>query len=154
MIGVPRKNRAANNPDRRVAPPGAVDDADVERFLSQLRYEGRATHKLHSGDYRFEPPANPGARKSVCDQKRAVNLAEAQALLKTGIRRGMLSKFTENGVPKDVWAVDEQGEVYEAKCDPLEVARNPGRRIGYHGYRLDREDSSWRYITDEWERRQ
>jgi len=40
----------------------------------------------------------------------------------------MVSRYCEeNGLPKYIWAVDEQGEAYEAKTG----------NDGYHGYRLD-----------------
>ena len=62
-------------------------------------------------------------------------------LFERGIELGMVSRFDEGGVPKYVWAVDEFGEVYEAKT-------KPGRDEPYHGYRLgDDERAMRRYVT-------
>ena len=52
--------------------------------------------------------------------------------------------------PKYVWAVDEHGEVYEAKTKPERAERG----ADYHGYRVgDDERDMRRYILDEWGRR-
>ena len=45
----------------------------------------------------------------------------------------MVSQFSENGVPKYVWSVDLNGDVYEAKT-------HPNRNFEYHGYRLGEDD--------------
>ncbi len=59
----------------------------------------------------------------------------------------MVSRFPEGSTPKYVWAVDENGEAYEAKA-------KPGREIEYHGYRLGEDDSLMRrYVQDEWNNR-
>jgi hypothetical protein len=76
-----------------------------------------------------------------------VLLQEASELFREGIMRGMVSSIGTNGVPKYVWAVDANGEVYEAKAKPdLETC--------YHGYRLSEDDSRMRdYVRKEWSRR-
>jgi hypothetical protein len=83
----------------------------------------------------------------VCDDLRTVLLGEAEDLFREGIRRGMVSGFLAGGVPKYVWAVDETGEVYEAKT-------KPERETDYHGYRLGGDDRHMRnYILKEWRQR-
>jgi len=58
-----------------------------------------------------------------------------------------VSAFSEGGVPKYVWAVDQDGEVYEAKT-------KPEREMSYHGYRLgDDEIDMRKYVLGEWKRR-
>ncbi len=51
----------------------------------------------------------------------------------------------EIGLPKFVWAVDEKGEVYEAKTG----------NDGYHGYRLDEatEKNMRDVVLYEWKQR-
>ena len=57
----------------------------------------------------------------------------------------MVSAFGKDGFPKYVWAVDEDGEVYEAKTDGSGF---------YHGYRLGTNDRMHRdYILKEWNHR-
>ena len=71
---------------------------------------------------------------------------EASRLLKAGLRRGMISAHAEGGWPKYVWAMDDEGEVYEAKLG------HDGER--YHGYRLAEDDKAMRrWVTAEWSKR-
>ena len=56
----------------------------------------------------------------------------------------MVSSFRINELPKYIWAVDEDGEVYEAKLDSQ----------GYHGYRLGEDDRAMRrLVLKEWKSR-
>ncbi len=132
--------------DRRVVPAGSVTDADLQALAARLRYEGIATHKLHPGDYGFIPPVNPRPTKSPCDELRPLLRAAAARLFRQGLLAGMVSPFVADGTPKYVWAVDEDGEVYEAKTKPPDTT--------YHGYRLgDDEREMRRYILGEWSKR-
>jgi hypothetical protein len=121
---------------------------DVPRSLAdRVRYLGSGFHKLHSGDYGFVPPRNPRPSKSPCDQIHPVLREEATALFRRAIERGMVSAFAGNGVPKYVWAVDDGGEVYEAKT-------KAERENDYHGYRLGEDDDEMRrHVRAEWNRR-
>jgi len=55
----------------------------------------------------------------------------------------MFSEFPDDGVPKYVWAVDAEGEAYEAK-----IGSN-----GYHGYRLEEADAMRKFVLKEWAKR-
>jgi hypothetical protein len=55
----------------------------------------------------------------------------------------MLSDDPDTTGPKYIWAVDEAGEVYEAKIG----------NGGYHGYRLEAADSMRTVVKREWARR-
>lgn len=134
---MPNRKRQGNRPDRRIAPDDFLDAAAREALLARVRYGGSANHKLRPGDYGFVPSHNPRPSKSPCDDLRPIPLEEASALLEEGIRRGMVSRFPQGGVPKYVWAVDEHGEVYEAKT-------RPERETDYHGYRLGEDDRHMR----------
>lgn len=141
------RKRQGNRPDRRVAAAGSLPEADIAALVGHLRYVGSALHKLRPGDYGFVPPHNPRPSKSPCDDRREVPRDEAELLFRYGLERGMVSAFAAEGVPKYVWAVDEAGEVYEAKT-------KPGRDDGYHGYRLgDDEEQMRAYIIREWKQR-
>ena len=141
------RKRQGNDPKRRIAPEDAVPESVRKTLLERLRYVGSANHKLHPGDYNFVPTSNPRPSKSPCDELRPVLLEEASALFRLGIERGMVSLYPEGGVPKYVWAVDEAGEVYEAKT-------KPERETDYHGYRLgDDERDRRKYVLSEWRRR-
>lgn len=138
--------RQSNRPKRRIAPPQSLTKDEQNRLLKQSRYVGSAIHKRIPSDYGFRPPINPRPSKSVCDDRRSIPIQEAQRLLIEGIRKSMVSTHREeDGLPKYVWAVDEQGEAYEAKTG----------NGGYHGYRLDEATESVmrELVLDEWKRR-
>lgn len=134
--------RNSNNPKRKIAPLGSCD---IERVLRKARYAGSAHHKTRPADYRFDPPTAPRPHKSVCDDIRIIKCREARQLLRSGVARGMVSRYRVEGLPKYIWAVDEAGEVYEAKLDA---------NRGYHGYRLRDNDRAMRkLVMKEWRRR-
>lgn len=141
------RKREGNRPDRRILADAAVDKATRESLAKTLVYVGSANHKLHPGNYGFQPPQNPRPSKSPCDAKRSVLLEEATALFRRGIELGMMSTLIESGVPKYVWSVDEFGEVYEAKT-------RPERETEYHGYRIGEDERDMRaYVLKEWKNR-
>ena len=132
--------------DRRIVPAGSIPDADLQALAAKLRYEGIATHKLHPSDYGFIPPVNPRPTKSPCDELRPLLRAEAATLFRQGVLAGMVSLFGADGTPKYVWAVDDDGEIYEAKTKPPDTT--------YHGYRLGEDEPEMRrYIRGEWSKR-
>ena len=137
------RKRQSNRPDRRVAPVGSISREELQGLGARLRYEGANFHKLHPGDYGFVPPVNPRPSKSPCDELRPVLRKEAEILFRKGVASGMVSRFEPGGTPKYVWAVDSEGEAYEAKTKPPDTA--------YHGYRIGEDEPEMRrYILDEW----
>ncbi len=142
--------RQGNRPDRRVVSIGSLSTQEIEGLIVRMRYVGSAVHKLSPGDYGFIPSCSPRPSKSSCDEIRTILKGEATELFRQGIAAGMVSKIDDGGVPKYVWAVDEHGEVYEAKTKPERAERG----ADYHGYRVgDDERDMRRYILDEWGRR-
>lgn len=138
--------RQSNNPKRRVAPQGFLDVEARERLIAGSKYVGSALHKRTPGDYGFRPPVNPRPSKSLCDDLRTIQFEEAKGLLEQGIRRGMISQTFQDDLPKYVWAVDGDGEAYEAKIG----------NGGYHGYRLSEEQEGGmrEIVLREWRARQ
>lgn len=144
---MPIRLRHGNNPARRLMQEGTYDHAALQALTGRVTYVGSANHKLKPGNYGFVPPVNPRASKSPCDDRRSVLIEEARSLLEIGIGLGMVSAFEGDGVPKYVWTVDADGEVYEAKT-------KPGQERCYHGYRLGEDDRAMReLIREEWKRR-
>lgn len=134
-----------NNPKRRIASSGYFTQDELRALSSRATYEGSALHKLKAADYGFDPPANPRATKSVCDDIRVIKLVEAAALLRRAFETGMISACDPEGLPKYAWAVDGNAEAYEAKL---------GRDGKYHGYRLGADDADMRdWVLEEWQRR-
>jgi len=140
------RKRQGNRPNRRVAPVDSNSAEDLEALVARLRYEGTSLHKLHPGDYGFVPPVNPRPSKSPCDELRPILRAEAAKLFREGLVSGMVSRFDKGGTPKYVWAVDADGQVYEAKTKPPDTS--------YHGYRIGEDEPEMhRYILGEWRTR-
>lgn len=136
--------RQGNRPERRVAPVGSIAPADIKTLVTRVRYVGSSLHKLRPGDYGFVPSHNPRPSKSPCDEIRPVLKSEASRLFHRGIELGMVSSFSKDGVPKYVWAVDGDNQVYEAKT-------KAAQEIEYHGYRIgDDERDMRRYVLQEW----
>ena len=135
--------RHGNNPKRRIAPRNGTDPKSLDRFAAEAVYTGDSQHKSKPADYGFHPPASPRPNKSLCDGNRIIKLAEATALFREGIRRGMISTYCEEGLPKYVWAVDADGHVYEAK--------HSKNSPNYHGYELgDDESAMKKLVAKEW----
>lgn len=144
---MPIRPRQGNNPGRRFVAEGQYTEVELHELAGRITYVGSANHKLKPGNYGFVPPTSPRASKSPCDDIRSVLLEEASALLLEGITAGMVSAFSGEGVPKYVWAVDANGEVYEAKT-------KPDQETAYHGYRLGEDERVMRdLIRKEWKRR-
>ena len=138
--------RQSSRPDRRVAPQGSISNEALTALAERLHYRGMSTHKLHPGNYGLVPPVNPRPSKSPCNDVRVVLLEEAKALLRRGILAGMVSGLEEGSTPKYVWAVDDNGDVFEAKTKPPDTV--------YHGYRLGDDERDMRhYIRTEWRKR-
>lgn len=132
-----------NNPKRRIAAPDYFTKNQLDGFAEAARYRGSAHHKTKPADYGFHPPVNPRPRKSVCDDIRIIKKAEAEQLLMSGFAHGMVSTYCKGNLslPKFVWAVDANGEVYEAKLD--------GDGPNYHGYRINKHKDSYSHQTHE-----
>ncbi len=135
--------REGNRTDRRIAAAGTIPAAVLVTLAGSIRYTGSGLHKLRPGDWGFHPPSNPRPHKSLCDELRPLLREEALALFSRGIERGMVSRFAEGQRPKYVWAVDDQGEAYEAK----ESRSEPGT---YHGYRLSEDDGMRKQVLRRW----
>jgi hypothetical protein len=114
-----KKAMAARRVTRRTL-RGDRLSADERAFLhARSGYEGVPYHKLAPGDFRLTPPAAPRHDKTLCDAKsltRPVTLrAMAGALLTRAIDGGLASEGEDApGFPKQLWVVDEDGQVFEA----------------------------------------
>ena len=83
--------RRVGSPKRRIVSQASVCVENIRLCEKMAKYVGSAYHKRTPGDYRFVPPASPRPNKSLCDGSRSLNLAEAEALFREGLRRGMYS---------------------------------------------------------------
>ena len=141
---MPRRKGQGNDKKRRIAALGAIS-CEIRANLDEAHYVGSAHHKTRPADYNFNPPVNPRPGKSLCDDLRAITRQEAINLFRSGVRLGMVSTHLERGLPKFVWAVDRDGEAYEA------ILGSDGPN--YHGYRLNQKAPNRAYVIAEWNRR-
>ncbi len=131
--------RRARTPGRRIVAQSGISPDWFRRFEAQAIYVGSAYHKRRPEDYGFDPPASPRPNKSLCDGNTRLRHSEAWALFRQGLRRGMISRVDEYGLPKYVWAVDRDGRVFEA-------IRSRGS-TKYHGYELGDDDRPMKKIV-------
>ena len=85
---------------------------------------------------------NPRPSKSPCDEFVRSFARKRRSLSATGMVSGMVSRFDKGGTPKYVWAVDADGQVYEAKTKPPETSTTA---IG-----MGKTSEMRRYILGEW----
>jgi hypothetical protein len=146
-----KKAMAARRATRRTMRSARLS-ADERAFIhAGSGYEGVAYHKLAPGDFGLTPPAAPRHDKTLCDARslaRPVTLrAMATALLARAIDGGLASEAEgAPGFPKQLWVVDEDGQVFEAMYG--------GSKTGlYHGYPIRRDDPFFDEVTHAWGRR-
>ena len=84
--------------------------------------------------------------KTLCDAKRPFLKAEAEHLLREGLKRGMISPTAGEAWPRHVWAVNEEEEVFEAQLENSEQGI-------YHGYPLPLDDDFRSVVLSEWQKR-
>lgn len=139
------RRRTGDNPTRRIVEAGVLTQEHRESLLDRVRYVGSGHHKRNPLDYGLER-TNPRPTKSLCDANRSIKFAEAEALLKAGIKKAMASRLREDGLPKYIWSVSESGEAFEAKTHPNTLGQ-------YHGYPLEAEDDMRRRVLEAWRQR-
>ncbi len=110
------KRKKAYNPKRRFVTDGNV--LMLEEMAVRVRYGGNPEHKRNPGDFGLTPPAQPRPDKTLCDDIKLFSKAEAERLLKEGIRKGMVSQVhREEGFPQNIWAVTTGGVPVEAQLE-------------------------------------
>lgn len=110
-------------------------------------YEGSPHHKRNPGDFGLTPPSAPRPDKTLCDEAQVFQVGVATALFAAAIDAGIASEGTgAPGFPKQLWAVDPSGQVFDAMYG--------GSRVGrYHGYPIRRADPLFDEVVDAWNRR-
>jgi hypothetical protein len=140
------KKRNGFNRKRRIASIGSWDANEKEERALTAKYGGNSEHKKSPSDYGLIPPANPRPGKTLCDGEKPLFKAEAERLLASGFRKGMISEQMRDGWPQNVWAVSDDGQVYEAQLEN-------GVQGIYHGYPIPMNDDFRSVVVGEWSRR-
>ena len=120
-----------------------LTDAERSRLHLEATYEGSPLHKRNPGNFGLTPPASPRLDKTLCDEANVFDKAVASELLTKAINRGLVSEKTTDGYPKQLWVVDDHGQVFEAMYG--------GSRAGcYHGYPIRRQDPFFEEVSAAW----
>lgn len=118
---------------------------ELDELVRRVRYVGSPYHKRSPGDFGLSPPTQPRPDKTLCDDAGIKKVAQAQSWLEEGVRRGLLSADWQDGFPKHVWAVTDDGTVLEARYSN----EGPGH---YHGYPLFEPDPFRLVVLERWNR--
>ncbi len=104
-----------------------------ESATDTVAYGGNPEHKRDPGDFELTPPSKPRPDKSLCDGAQVFDRATATALLKKGVRMGLVSRRWTGSYPQNVWSVTDDGEPLEAQLENREQGV-------YHGYPMPPND--------------
>lgn len=141
-----RRAKKSEGNDKKARLSAAWDKFDDEHLDILARKATYLCHDKHKG----RAPSRgvpPHLETSTCDEIRRIRHAEADMLIKSGIRARMMSELQRQyGWPKYIWAVDDDGEVYEAK----ESRNHPGE---YHGYRLNEDHERRNHMLGHWKKK-
>jgi hypothetical protein len=134
------------NPKRRIRPPlqSAQEIALFERLAAKVSYRGSNLHKRNPGDFGLSQPPSPRLNKTLCENAGNFNKATALALLRAGLRCGMVSIRQVGEWPQTIWSVTPNGYPMEAQRESDGV---------YHGYPLKDDDDFRVEVLKEWKRR-
>ena len=140
------KARTGFNPKRRLAAKDSWTAGERAERAKKALYGGNPEHKIRPGDYGLPQTTNRYQNKTLCDADRKFLKAEAEELLKEGLRKGMISVQKRNEWPQNVWAVSADQQVFEAQLENQDNGT-------YHGYPLPESDDFRLLVLSEWPNR-
>ena len=120
-----------------------VDKNALDEILSRIRYGGNPEHKRNPGNFGLTPPCQPRPDKSLCDEIGIFKKADAEQLLKDGVRRGMISQNWKQDFPQNIWAVTDEGIPVEAQLENSTMGF-------YHGYPMPQSDHFCKAVIQRW----
>ncbi len=124
-----------------------LTETERAELLRVATYKGVPYHKRSPGDFGLTPPAAPRPDKTQCDEARVFKQAIAEDLLRRAIEGGLVSASTNaDGYPRQMWVVDDSGQVFEA----MQGGDDAGQ---YHGYPIRRSDPFHDEVTRRWDGR-
>jgi hypothetical protein len=139
------QRRRGYNPKRKIASKESLVSVNCAGLARRAAYGGNPEHKRSPGDFDLMPPVNPRPGKTLCDATSPVAKVDAKRLLRSGLRKGMISEQWRGGWPKNVWAVDRE-EAFEAQLENSDQGM-------YHGYPMPIDDDFRKIVLIEWAQR-
>ena len=134
---MPQRRTARVRGKGTLALASEIAGIDVDALVGNAQYQGSPYHCAHS-------PSGYMPNKTKCPPH--VNDEQALGLLQQGLRLRMFSSELRSNWPRRVWAVDDDGQAYEARLTHSSTGE-------YHGFPLGREDKFAEYINNEWGQR-
>jgi hypothetical protein len=120
--------RDSDNVKRRLDP--SPDRAMLDRLDSVAVYRGYAKHKAEPTAFGLEPYRKPRGDATLCDQHagfRADQISAIPRILRRGISAGLIGNAYDQGVPRVIWAIGDDGWIFEARLTNAD-------QVEYHGY--------------------
>lgn len=113
-----------NNRKRKMRPPpqNNIDQEFLADLVKRIAYGGNPEHKRNPGDFGLNPPSSPRHAKTLCDEARIFKRSVAMALLREGVKKGLISVQEREGCPQNIWAVSEQGIGTVGECRTLPIS--------------------------------
>ena len=135
------RKRTTFNPKRRIR--ANCDPEELARLAQNVTYGGNPEHKRNPGDFALTPPVQPRADKTLCNAVGVDTPPAAEALLRLGVSKGLISEQMRGEYPQNIWSVTEDGEPLEAQLENRE-------RGVYHGYPMPTADPFRDTILARW----
>jgi hypothetical protein len=137
--------RRSLNPKRRLRPipHGEETIAYLTQLAATITYGGNPEHKRNPGDFGLHPASQPRQGKTLCDDTEIFTRHDAQALLRAGARRGLVSVQERGGWPQNVWAIAPNGVAVEAMLENSLTGQ-------YHGYPMPESDPLADEVRERW----
>lgn len=102
----------------------------IDRLVQTAQYHGVPRHKANPRAFGLPSYNKKRGDETLCDRDanfRPDQMANVSALLRRGIRAGLIGKLAVQGVPTIVWTVADDGWIFEARVT------NPSQ-ADYHGF--------------------
>ena len=131
---MPMPRRMRTRGKGHLASQDVVAQVDVDALSSAAKYYGSNYHCA-------KRPRQWMPHKTKCPE--GIDDAHALRLLRRGIEFGVFSANLDSGWPRQVWAVDADGRVYEARLTNREVGE-------YHGYPMASGDRLTEDVAKRW----
>jgi hypothetical protein len=141
-----RRALEAKRQTKRTIRDNRLSAEERAELRAHAAYEGSPHHKRNPVDFGLTPPSAPRADTTRCDEAGVLRRTDALRLFELAIERGIVSDSTApDGLPKQLWAVDDQGRVFEAMYGGSVAGR-------YHGYPIRRSDPLFDQVSAQWSR--
>ncbi|MDB9310574.1 hypothetical protein PN471_18490 [Aphanizomenon sp. CS-733/32] len=138
-----KKRNGKFNDKRKMLNLEECDFQHLSDLASKAKYGGNPEHKRNPGDFNLTPPSSPRKKKSLCDSVKVFTRKEALALLRKGIKMGLVSDRSTGFWPKNVWSIMDDGT-------PLEAQLESSEQGSYHGYPMQKTDPFYEEVIKQW----